>query len=218
MSNLNKYIISYIVLVLTICSVHAIPNNINKRYDSDETKCNDFCQKSKLPLANFSSEQLTGFCSSTVIGEVPSTAHLPSILITKPSYGEIIQLNKDFIFEFKYVNFEPGAVANLSTEFDRYPQSIHEEGNIIGHYHMTIQKIPSPDAVPNPTNYSFFTPINYLPNATETYQVPIPGFTEEGMYRACTYTTAKSHQCVNLPTGDRGPIDDCIRFKVEKIN
>ncbi|CAG8812485.1 24122_t:CDS:1, partial [Gigaspora rosea] len=146
MSNLNKYIISYIVLVLTICSVHAIPNNINKRYDSDETKCNDFCQKSKLPLANFSSEQLTGFCSSTVIGEVPSTAHLPSILITKPSYGEIIQLNKDFIFEFKYVNFEPGAVANLSTEFDRYPQSIHEEGNIIGHYHMTIQKIPSPDA------------------------------------------------------------------------
>ncbi|CAG8615946.1 2095_t:CDS:1, partial [Dentiscutata heterogama] len=215
MSNLKKYIIFCIVLILTTCSVHAVPKNVNKRYYSDDETCTNFCKNSRLPPANFSSEQLTGYCSNTVLGEVPSADNLPSVLITKPDYNEVISLNKGVIFEFKFVNFEPGATSNIDTEFEKFPQAVNKDGNVIGHYHLFIQKIPSLDNVPDPRIFAFFTPISFLPNATETYQIPVPGLTEEGIYRACTYTTAKAHQCVNVQTGNRGPIDDCIRFKVE---
>ncbi|CAG8615931.1 7028_t:CDS:2 [Dentiscutata erythropus] len=192
-SPVKKYIIIfYIVLILTTCSVHAVPKSV-KRHDSNEGTCTNFCKNSKLPPVNFSSEQLTGFY-----------------------YNRVISLNKSTIFEFKFVNFEPGAASNKSTEFDKFPQAINGDGNVIGHYHFTIQKIPSLDNVPDPTTFAFFTLINFLPNATGTYQISVPGLTKEGTYRACTYTTAKAHQCVNVTTGDRGPIDDCIHFKVEK--
>ncbi|CAG8455760.1 14600_t:CDS:1, partial [Racocetra fulgida] len=152
----------------------------------------------------------------TQIGSVPSSDHFASVLITKPDNNCVIPFNKSFIIEFKYTNFEAGQFSNKDTEFLKFPQEINTNGDIIGHFHITIQKIPSKNNVPDPKTFAFFTPLNYPPNSTFTYQVPIPGLADEGIYRACTYTTSRAHAGVNLASGDRGPIDDCIRFQVCK--
>lgn len=89
-------------------------------------------------------------------------------------------------------------------------------GKIVGHTHVTVQKLESlnPTSPPDPAVFEFFKGINDVGDGNGNLQATVANGLPAGFYRVCTMSSASNHQPVLMPVAQRGAQDDCQKFSV----
>jgi len=150
------------------------------------------------------------------MGKIPSVSKMVSTLITSPQPGDQLVANTTFEVLVQTHNFRPGFQSNPASTYYTAPQDLDDEGYVMGHCHVVIQRIDSLRAViaPDPTSFVFFKGINDGGDAKGVLRAVVPNGLPTGFYRACSMVAARNHQPVVMPIAQRGPQNDCARFAV----
>jgi hypothetical protein len=176
--------------------------------------CKDKGQLKKLRLKVADGTQIrTGFCSSQLQGEIPNVLKMTSTIITFPKNAGTVIAGKNFTAVVKVKNLATGQFSDPVGDYYDRPQELNGNGVILGHSHITIQKLNG-DKVPDATVFAFFKGLNLAAKdgvLTQIVNLPVPG-----LYRMCTMASSFTHQPVVMPVAQRGPQDDCIRFRAVK--
>jgi hypothetical protein len=151
------------------------------------------------------------------MGNIPSTNHMISSIIISPGPEQQIQAHKDFTISVQTTGLAAGSFTNADITYYSAPQDLNEDGNIIGHTHVTVQTLGgslSPSTPPDPTTFVFFKGINDAGNGKGLLSTTVTGGLPKGHYRVCTMTSSSNHQPVLMPIAQRGAQDDCQKFIV----
>ncbi|KAH6614785.1 hypothetical protein B0J18DRAFT_348488, partial [Chaetomium sp. MPI-SDFR-AT-0129] len=157
-----------------------------------------------------------GSCNGIVMGDIPSTKDMISVVITNPQNGDSIDSNKDFDIVVQTSNLDAGSFTNAASTYYAAPQQLNG-GKIVGHVHVTVQdtgKDLNPTEPMDPTQFAFFKGINDAGDGKGKLTAAVTGGLPAGNYRLCTLTAAANHQPVVMPVAQRGAQDDCVRFTV----
>jgi len=209
MQLIKTLIIAATALVSLSSSVLAADPKLNA---FKTAKAVQFCKDSGLLRAN-GTQIRSGFCSSTVQGEIPDVTKMTSTLITFPRNGGSVTAGKNFTVKVLVKNLATGFFSDPVNDYYDLPQQLNRNGIIEGHSHITIQKLDG-DKVPEATIFAFFKGLNAKADGgllTQVANIPIPG-----LYRICTMSSSFTHQGVIMPVAQRGAQDDCIRFNVRR--
>jgi hypothetical protein len=174
----------------------------------------NFCLTQDVPLTD--GQQIkTGSCNPTIMGVIASTSNMPRSRFEFPKNGQVIQANTAFTLRMKIGNLQTGNFVNPQTNYYAAPQTVNGGGDIIGHSHVTIQKmdkVDQPDPL-DPSVFAFFKGFNGVAQGgVLTADVPAPGL-PEGFYRMCSINTAANHQPVLVAVAQHGSLDDCVYFQ-----
>ncbi|CAG8600988.1 1182_t:CDS:1, partial [Racocetra fulgida] len=173
----------------------------------------DFC-KNLTGVPELNGTQIpSGFCSSQIMGQIPSDDHIPSTLILAPSNEAGISVNQTFNVTVKITNLETGHFSDPKTEYYLEPQTLNEDGVVLGHSHIVIQLLTSETDVPNSKTFVFFEGLNDA-FTDGVFTQEVSGGLPAGRYRICTLSSTFTHQPVIMPVAKRGAQDDCIRITV----
>ncbi|KAF4635775.1 hypothetical protein G7Y89_g2321 [Cudoniella acicularis] len=182
--------------------------------DTDDANFINFC--SGTTITNGSQVQ-AGSCNSIPMGKIPASTNMISAMIAYPLSGATIPANKTFNVTVRTTHLSSGYFVNPTGNYYSAPQDLDENGDIVGHCHVTIQNIGSLDSVvpPDPTKPVFFKGINDKGDGKGLLQALVSGGLPPGAYRVCTMIAARNHQPVMMPVAKRGAQDDCNKFIVK---
>ena len=156
------------------------------------------------------------------MGDIPATTNMVSTIITNPKPGDDLAANQDFNVQLQVANLNAGFFTNPDVTYYSSPQSLDpQNGNIIGHVHVTIQTLGdnlTPQAAPDASTFVFFKGIDDAGNGQGGLQAAVAGGLPAGSYRVCTMSSAENHQAVTMPVAQRGAQDDCTKFTVGQGN
>ncbi|KAK4210521.1 hypothetical protein QBC37DRAFT_428578 [Rhypophila decipiens] len=156
----------------------------------------------------------SGSCNGIPMGMIPSTSNMISSLILSPQFGTTVPANKTFNITVKTTNLRAGYLVNPTTNYYTAPQELDEDGHIIGHCHVVVQKLGDGDKPPSATEFAFFKGIDDAGDGEGLLSTQLEGGLPEGLYRVCTMIAARNHQPVTMPVAQRGAQDDCTKFVV----
>jgi transcription initiation factor TFIID subunit 15 len=150
------------------------------------------------------------------MGDIPSTDNMVSAVILEPSFGQTLGKNESFTIRVQTQNLDAGSFTNPDTTYYTAPQQLNQNGDIIGHCHVTVQRLDSLQAQspPDPKTFDFFLGIDDDGNGQGLLSAPVDTGLFPGTYRVCTMIAAMNHQPVSMPVAQRGAQDDCVRFQV----
>lgn len=139
-----------------------------------------------------------------------------SAMITSPQPGEALTSGTTFNVQVQTSHLRAGNFVNPTTNYYTAPQDLDQNGDIIGHCHVTIQDIGSLKSTvpPDPSQFVFFKGIDDAGNGQGLLQAVVEGGLPAGVYRVCTMISAQNHQPVAMPVAQRGAQDDCTKFEV----
>jgi len=182
------------------------------------TSTNNFINYCKtvpnLPITN-GKQITTGSCNPAPMGSIPSTDFMPSCAFQNPKNGDTIPQNTAFTVQMAVANFETGNFVNAQENYFAAPQQLNPGGQIIGHSHVVIEKLPSLDTtVPlDPKVFAFFKGLNAVAvNGVLTADVTsgLPA----GFYKISSINTAANHQPVLVPIAQHASLDSVAYFTV----
>ncbi|KAL5348912.1 hypothetical protein ACLOAV_006337 [Pseudogymnoascus australis] len=175
-------------------------------------------------FVNFcSGQQLTngkqinsGSCNGIPMGMIPSTENMISAMISNPQPGDKVPADTTFSITVQTKHLKAGFFANPTTNYYTAPQELDDNGDIIGHCHITVQDIGDLKSTtpPDPRKHAFFKGIDDNGNGKGLLKAVVEGGLPAGVYRVCTMIAARNHQPVNMPVAQRGAQDDCTKFEV----
>jgi hypothetical protein len=120
-----------------------------------QTSNNNFinhCLNEDVPLTN--GQQIkTGSCNPTIMGVIASTNNMPRSKFDFPKNGQVIKADTPFTLRMRIGNLQTGNFVNPNSNYYAAPQTVNGAGDIIGHSHVTIQKMDDV-ASPNPLDPS----------------------------------------------------------------
>lgn len=150
------------------------------------------------------------------MGKLPAKSNMISAIITSPQAGQTIQAGTDFNIVVQTSHLTAGKFTNPTTNYYTAPQDLDNNGDIIGHCHVTVQDIGSMTSTtpPDPSKFVFFKGIDDAGDGKGLLQAAVPGGLPAGVYRVCTMIAAANHQPVAMPVAQRGAQDDCTKFEV----
>jgi len=154
-----------------------------------------------------------GSCNGIVMGDIPSTGKMISAKFTFPKNFDTVKAFQDFTLKIQINNLETGTFTNPKTNYYGAPQHLNDDGVIIGHTHVVINKISSfKDTTPAvPAEFAFFKGID-APGVNGISSVVVAKGLEAGSYRLCSIVAAANHQPVLMPVAQRNSNDDCVYF------
>ncbi|KAJ7115107.1 hypothetical protein C8R43DRAFT_1078355 [Mycena crocata] len=174
----------------------------------------NFCAQTlpKTPLTN-GQQVTTGSCNGAPIGLIPSTAKMPSGKFSFPKNLDTIPFNKTFTIQYTLKNIDAGHFTNAKENYYAAPQQLNDQGTIIGHTHVVIEKIQSltTTEVTDPNVFFFFKGIN-TGLVDGKVSTEVTGGCPPGVYRLCSQNAAMNHQPVIVPIAQHGNLDDCVYF------
>ena len=153
----------------------------------------------------------------TVMGKIPATTNMISSILLSPKPGEDVPELTTFNITVQMVGLAAGHFTNPQLTYYSAPQNLDNNGNIIGHTHVTIQdlgKSLTPNTPPDPKTFVFFKGINDVGNGNGRLTAIVNGGLPCGNYRVCTMASSSNHQPVLMPVAQRGAQDDCTKFTV----
>ncbi|RMJ17457.1 hypothetical protein CDV36_002896 [Fusarium kuroshium] len=158
----------------------------------------------------------SGSCNPIPMGRIPATSNMISAMITNPQAGEALTAGTTFNVQVQTSHLRAGNFVNPTTNYYTAPQDLDQNGDIIGHCHVTIQDIGSLKSTtpPDPSRFVFFKGIDDDGNGQGLLQAVVEGGLPAGVYRVCTMIAAQNHQPVTMPVAQRGAQDDCTKFEV----
>ncbi|KAJ3024195.1 hypothetical protein HKX48_004468, partial [Thoreauomyces humboldtii] len=174
-----------------------------------------FCASSNLESSD-GTQIKTGACSSTPMGQIPTTSNMVSSLITSPDNGATIDASKDMTVVTDYRGLTTGFFSDATLAYYVIPQTLAADGTIQGHAHITVQNLADANSAPDPQTFAFFKGLNDVATGGRTLAVTVPAgsLTSDGTYRICSMSGSNSHQALIMPVAQRGAQDDCIRVTV----
>jgi hypothetical protein len=167
-----------------------------------------------LPITN-GKQITTGSCNPAPMGIIPSTDNMPSAKFVSPKNGDTIVANQAFTVTMAVANFQTGAFVNAAENYFAAPQQVNGQGQIIGHSHITIDKLASlSDTQPtNPKVFAYFKGLNAAAQngvLTASVDEGLPA----GFYRLASINTAANHQPALVPIAQHGSLDDFVYFTI----
>jgi len=181
------------------------------------TDPNDFINFCAGKTLTNGTQNVKGSCNPIPMGEIPAKTKMVSSMLTFPAHNDNIAANKEFNVSLKIQNIQTGFFTNAQTTYFSAPQQVNQQGQVIGHTHVTIQdmgKSLNAAAPLDPTQFVFFKGINNAADASGTLTATVPSGLPAGNYRVCTMAGASNHQPVIMPVAQRGAQDDCNKFTV----
>ncbi|OAA65618.1 hypothetical protein SPI_02405 [Niveomyces insectorum RCEF 264] len=159
-------------------------------------------------------------CNGVPMGRLPARSHMVAALITAPAPGARLPPHTAFNVTIQTMHLRAGHLANPQTNYYTAPQDLDENGDVLGHCHVTVQALnPVNDTdrdkqqPPDPTHFVYFKGIDDA-GTDGRLQTAVTGGLPVGAYRVCTMIAARNHQPVLMPVAQRGAQDDCVRFEV----
>lgn len=162
-------------------------------------------------------QQKQGSCNGIPMGNIPAQSNMVSSILINPQHNDNIQANQDFDIQVQVQNFQAGTFTNADNTYYSAPQDLNNQGNIIGHTHVTVQDLGNslnPTQPLDATQFVFFKGINDAGNGQGLLSATVDGGLPAGNYRVCTMFAAANHQPVLMPVAQRGAQDDCNKFTV----
>ncbi|KAI0063219.1 hypothetical protein BV25DRAFT_1837928 [Artomyces pyxidatus] len=174
----------------------------------------NFCATVKVPITN--GQQIkTGSCNPAPMGVIAATTNMPSGKFQFPANLDTIKANTPFTIKLGLKHLEAGNFVNAASNYYSAPQQTNSAGDIIGHTHVTIEKIDNlkSTTVTDPNVFAFFKGVNgKAVNGVVTADVTagLP----EGTYRLASINAAANHQPVLVAVAQHGSLDDMVYFTV----
>ncbi|EJD04245.1 uncharacterized protein FOMMEDRAFT_146247 [Fomitiporia mediterranea MF3/22] len=174
----------------------------------------NFCATVKKPLTN-GQQVKGGSCNAAPMGVIASTNNMPSAKFQSPKNLDKIQANKSFTVKLAIKNLAAGNFVNAADNYFSAPQNINDQGNIIGHSHVVIEKINglSDTSVTDPTKFTFFKGLNEKAQ-NGVLSVDVTDGLPAGTYRMASINSAANHQPVLVAVAQHGSLDDMVYFTV----
>ncbi|KAH6720877.1 hypothetical protein BKA61DRAFT_640961 [Leptodontidium sp. MPI-SDFR-AT-0119] len=180
---------------------------------TDNANFINFC--SGQPITN--GQQITaGSCNGIPMGKIPASKNMISAMITNPQIGDKVPADTTFNISVQTAHLNAGFFVNPTTNYYTAPQDLDNNGDIIGHCHVTVQDIGTLKSTtpPDPSTFAFFKGIDDAGDGNGLLQATVTDGLPAGVYRVCTMIAARNHQPVNMPVAQRGAQDDCTKFEV----
>ena len=175
----------------------------------------NYCLEFDDPLTN-GEQVLSGSCNGIVMGRIPAKNKMASSIVRFPKNGDVIDEKTDITFQVAVRGMQTGAFTNALLTYYSAPQQLNGNGEIIGHNHITVQKINGLDDVEpqDPAVFAFFKGLNEPANNGVLSATAVGGL-EAGFYRACTIITGANHLAIIQPVAQRGAENDCQRVSLQ---
>lgn len=175
----------------------------------------NFCATTNKPITN-GQQTADGSCNPIIMGVIAGKTKMPSATFQSPKNLDTIAPNKDFTVKLSIKNMQTGAFVNPQTNYFGAPQQVNDNGVVIGHSHVVIQKINglSDTAVLDAQKFAFFKGLNAKAE-NGVLSATVTGGLPTGTYRMCTINTAANHQPVLVAVAQHGSLDTCNYFTVK---
>jgi hypothetical protein len=157
-----------------------------------------------LPLHD--GTQKGGVFNPVPYGEIP--ANTPQVVIQRPGSGRILPLNQEIQIRAVVENFQPGFFNDPATQYGVDPQRLNDQGNLQGHNHACIQRIPSDGQVASKCD-SFV--VLEQEGTTNVISGVGPPITVAGRYRVCVDDASGAHYVAVRAFAQQGGPVDCVR-------
>ena len=157
-----------------------------------------------LPLHDGS--QKGGVFNPVPYGEIP--ANTPQVVIQRPGSGRILPLNQEIQIRAVVENFQPGFFNDPKTQYGVDPQRLNGQGNLQGHNHACIQRIPQ-DGQLNTKCDSFV--VLEQEGTTNVISGVGPPISVAGRYRVCVDDASGAHYVAVRAFAQQGGPVDCVR-------
>jgi len=156
---------------------------------------------------------LEGSCNTAPIGLIPSVDKMPSAKFSFPKNFGTVPVGQDFTVTLNVKNFQTGTFTNALKTYFAAPQTLNGQGEIIGHSHITVEKLVAIDSTDplDPKKPFFFKGINTAA-VNGVLSVVVTGGVQAGPHRVCTINSSANHQPVIVPIAQHGSLDDCVYF------
>ncbi|RXW14392.1 hypothetical protein EST38_g11466 [Candolleomyces aberdarensis] len=174
----------------------------------------NFCLTVNAPITN-GKQITTGSCNPTPIGAIPSIDNMPSSKFKSPQNFATIRANTRFTVEMNIRGMQTGFFTNAQASYFAAPQQLNGQGQIQGHSHVVIEKIPTLESgqPTNPKEFAFFKGLNAAA-AGGVLTADVTDGLPAGFYRLASINTASNHQPVIVPVAQHGSLDDMVYFTV----
>ncbi|KAL8381833.1 hypothetical protein RB595_005878 [Gaeumannomyces hyphopodioides] len=182
-----------------------------------ETDSQNFINFCKGRTTTDGKQNTAGSCNPIPLGRIPSTAQMPSAIITRPGHGARLPAGAAVDVVVVVRKLDAGYLVNPAAAYYTAPQDLDAQGRIQGHLHITVQRLAAgygATVPPDPTDFVFFKGLDDPLNEMGELVTEVPGGLPAGVYRICTMMAARNHQPVVMPVANRGAQDDCVRFEV----
>jgi transcription initiation factor TFIID subunit 15 len=150
------------------------------------------------------------------MGEIPAANRMVSTVFKNPKNAQVLPSGQAIDFTVQIANLQAGTFTNPDVTYYSAPQTL-QGGQIVGHTHITVQDLNGNADTEQPLDaetFAFFKGINDAGNGNGELTASLAAGLPDGVYRACSMTSASNHQPVIMPVAQRGPQDDCVRFTV----
>lgn len=118
------------------------------------------------------------------MGRIVSKDKMPSSKFVFPKNGSLLAANTTFTVQLAVQNLDTGYFSNSDTNFLAAPQTVNDQGVLVGHSHVVIQAIASymSEDPLDPQQFVFFKAMNAA--ATNgILSVTVTGGIPAGIYR-----------------------------------
>jgi hypothetical protein len=165
-----------------------------------------------IPLTN-GAQITTGSCNPAPIGLIPSSDKMPSAKFLFPTNGGTVTANQAFDAKLNVANFHTGVFTNAQKTYFAAPQTLDDQGLIIGHSHMVIEALTALDQITptDPKKFVFFKGVDAAA-VNGVLTVNVAAGVPAGTYRLCSINSSSNHQPVIAPIAQHGALDDCVYF------
>jgi hypothetical protein len=159
----------------------------------------------------------TGSCNVTPMGIIAATTNMPSTKFVFPTNFGAVQANAPFTIQVAVKNIQLGTFTNAQLKYYAAPQTVNAQGNIIGHTHVTVEKLTSLDQTTpmDPNVFAFFKGINTPQDGSGVATADVTAGLPAGDYRLCTINSSANHQPVLVAVAQHGWLDDCVYVRID---
>jgi len=175
----------------------------------------NFCLTTKKPIGNGKQVQ-TGSCNPAPMGIIAATTNMPSSKFVFPANNAVIDAKKTFTIKMAINHLDSGNFVNAANNYFAAPQQVNDQGDIIGHSHVVIEKLTSLSQTKptDPTKFAFFKGLNEAA-VNGIISADVTGGLAEGVYRLASINSAANHQPVLVAVAQHGTLDDMVYFTVK---
>jgi hypothetical protein len=125
------------------------------------------------------------------MGRIVSKDKMPSAKFKYPLNGSLIAANTTFTVQLAIQNLDTGYFSNSDTNFLAAPQSVNDQGVLMGHSHIVIQAVSSYMSVDplDPQQFVFFKALNAAAT-NNILSIAVTGGIPAGIYRISSVSLA----------------------------
>ncbi|KAL1840397.1 hypothetical protein VTJ49DRAFT_523 [Mycothermus thermophilus] len=150
--------------------------------ETDRSNFINFCAGRTLTNGQ---QNRAGSCNGIPMGRIPSVNNMITSIITYPQPGDRVPPRKTFNVTVQTRHLRAGYLVNPSVSYYTAPQDLDENGDIIGHSHISVQEIGSLRTLepPDPTRFAYFKGIDEPVDENGALHAEVTGGLPPGVYR-----------------------------------